>query len=169
MATNEIKLKIHEESDMFTPYDPNQELLSEDVSTYLIRCYENKHRTTKEKLVVHIFSDTPVNEERVKRAIRGHCEQEKSNNQREIMIETFREICLAVLGLILLSLWAFLSASHEGMWMEVLSIMGWVAIWEATSIAILRRPELYHVRKTYDRASKAKIIIDVTKGAEAKS
>ena len=46
--------------------------------------------------------------------------------------------------------------------MEVLSIMGWVAIWEATSIAIMRRPELYHVGKTYDRASKARIIVDVT-------
>ena len=161
MATNEIKLKIHEESDMFTPYDPDQELLSEDVSAYLIRCYENKHRRISEKLVIHIFTDTPVDEERVKKAIRDHCEQEKSNNQHEIMLETFREICLAVLGLIFLSLWAFLSASHDNMWMEVLSIMGWVAVWEATSIAILRRPELYNVRKTYDHASKAQIIIDV--------
>ena len=49
--------------------------------------------------------------------------------------------------------------------MEVLSIMGWVAIWEATSIAIMRRPELIHVQKTYDRASKAQIIVDVSKGA----
>ena len=167
MTANEIKLKIHEESDMFTPYDPEQKLLSEDVSAYLIRCYENKHRSSREALVIHIFSDTPVNEKRVKQAIRDHCNQAMSNNRHEMMLETVREICLAVLGLILLSLWFLLSASIENMWMEVLSIMGWVAIWEATSIAIMTRPELYHVRKTYDRASKAKIIIDVAPNTEA--
>ena len=165
MVTTEIKLKIHEESDMFTPYDPDQKLLSEDVMDYLLRCYENMHRRTIERYVVHVFSDTPVNEERVKQAIRDHCEQEKQNNQRAILTETTKEVALAAVGILLLMLWFILSSSQDSVWMEVLSIMGWVAIWEATSIAIMRRPELIHVQKTYDRASKAQIIVDVSKGA----
>ena len=160
MAANEIKLRIHEEADMFSPYDPDQEMLSEDVGDYLIRCYENKHRSVREDLVIHVYSDTPVRAERVEKVIRGHCEQEMLNNRHEMMQETFREICLAVLGVIFLSLWVFLSSTHEGVWMEVLSIMGWVAVWEATSIAIMRRPELYHVKKTYERALKARIIVE---------
>ena len=161
MTTNEIKLKIHEESDLLSPYDPDQKLLSEDVSDYLIQCYEHKHRTIRENLVVRIISDTPVDEERVRQALRNHCALEQEINRHEIMMETFREICLAVVGLGLLSLWIFLSRTNEGLWMEVISIMGWVAIWEATSIAIMRRPELFHVKKTYERTSKAKIIIEV--------
>lgn len=128
---------------------------------YLIRCFEDNHRDIRENLVIRIISDAPVDEARVKRAIREHCALERSKNRREMGMETFREICLAVVGLIFLSLWYFLSASMENMWMEVLNIMGWVAIWEATSIAIMRRPELYHVSKTYKRASKAKIIFEV--------
>ena len=166
MVSREIRLKIHEESDMFSPYDPDQELLSEDISDYLVRYYENKHRRNREDFVIHVFSDTPVNEERVKRAIRDHFEQEKSNNKHEMLLETFKEILLAGLGLILLSIWFFLSSTRESVWMEMLSIMGWVAIWEATSIAIMRRPELYHVRKIYDRALKAQIIVEVAKDAE---
>ena len=128
---------------------------------YLIRCFEDNHRDIRENLVIRIISDAPVDEARVKQAIRDHCALERSKNRREMGMETFREICLAVVGLIFLSLWYFLSASMENMWMEVLNIMGWVAIWEATSIAIMRRPELYHVSKTYNRASKAKIIFEV--------
>ena len=166
MVTQEIKLRIHEESDMFTPYDPDQKLLSEDVSDYLIRCYENMHRKSREEFSVHVFSDEPVSEERVKQALRDHCEQQRSNIKHELKLETYREICLGVLGLILLSFWFFLSQSREGIWMEVLSIMGWVAIWEATSIAIMRRPELHLLKKTYDHASKAQIVIDVAKEEE---
>lgn len=62
------------------------------------------------------------------------------------------------MGLALLTLWFFLARTHDNFWMEVLSIMGWVAIWEATSIAIMRRPELSYLKKTYCKASKAKIV-----------
>ena len=31
MGKNEMKVKIHEESDLFSPYDPDQSQLSEDV------------------------------------------------------------------------------------------------------------------------------------------
>ena len=118
-------------------------------------------------MVIHIFSDMPVDEEHVKQAIRDHCAQMRKNNRREMMIETFREISLGILGLVFLSLWFFLSATHDSIWMEVLSIMGWVAVWEATSIAIMRRPELYHVNKLYDHASKAQIVIDVVEDTAA--
>ena len=85
MVTQEIKLRIHEESDMFTPYDPDQKLLSEDVSDYLIRCYENMHRKSREEFSVHVFSDEPVSEERVKQALRDHCEQQRSNIKHELI------------------------------------------------------------------------------------
>ena len=34
MITHEIKLKIHEESDLYSPYDPDQKMLSEEVRLY---------------------------------------------------------------------------------------------------------------------------------------
>ena len=50
MNAKEIKLKIHEESDLFTPYDPDRNLLSEDVSEYVARCYKNNHRKSWGKI-----------------------------------------------------------------------------------------------------------------------
>ena len=172
MATvtkKEIRLKIREEADMFTPCDPDQKLLSEDVGDYLIRCYKNEHRKSAEDYVIHIFSDTPVNEERVKQAVRGHCEQERDNIRHEMKLETLKEVSLGLLGVGFLLLWFFLSSSMDGVLPEVISIMGWVAVWEATSIAIMQRPELYRLKKTYEQASKAQIVIDVTEGAETEA
>ena len=54
-----------------------------------------------------------------------------------------------------------LSHYTEGVFVEILTIIGWVAIWEATGGVILKRPELYHFRKKYDLALKTEIIIDV--------
>lgn len=41
------------------------------------------------------------------------------------------------------------------------SIMGWVAIWEATSISIMQRPELVAMKKNYEQLLKGKIIFHV--------
>ena len=160
MVTREIKLKIHEEADMFTPFDPERKLLSEDVAAYLVRNYENVHRRAFESLAVHVYSDTPVNEERVKHAIRDHCEQRMKNIDHALKLETLKEISLAVLGLMLLSLWFLLSRTYDNIWMEVLSIMGWVALWEATSILVMRRPELHLLKKTYKKAYNAEITVE---------
>ena len=69
MTTQEIKLKIHEEADLFSEYDPDQTLLSEDIASYFERNYLNKHRSPAEKYVIHIYSDTPVNKESIQTRI----------------------------------------------------------------------------------------------------
>ena len=45
MSTKEINLKIHEEADLYSAFDPEQKLLSEDVTAYLTQNYLNKHRS----------------------------------------------------------------------------------------------------------------------------
>ena len=64
MITEEIKLRIHEESDLFSPLDPDQQILSEDVISYLHTKYRMmylKYQPKSGNYVLHIFSDTPVN------------------------------------------------------------------------------------------------------------
>ena len=64
--TQQIQLKIHDESDLFTPFDPEQKMISEEVNDYLVRNYQNKFKKAKEKYDLHIISDVPVDEECVK-------------------------------------------------------------------------------------------------------
>ena len=163
MIAEEIKLRIHEEADLFTPLDPDRFILSDDVISYLNIKYEimyRKYRKKNEAYTIHIFSDTPVNEHRVKDAIREHCSHEMENLRFLSKIETRKELSLGALGTVILSVWFILSHYTEGVFLEILTIMGWVAIWEATGGAILKRPELYQIKKKYELASKAEIIIE---------
>ncbi len=44
MAIREIRLKIGGESEIFSPFDPDGQMLSEDETDYLSRVFLNKHR-----------------------------------------------------------------------------------------------------------------------------
>ena len=92
---------------------------------------------------------------------------EMDNTKYESKRETFREGILIIVGLLLLVLWLFLDSTIEGVLVEVVSIMGWVAIWEATSISLINQPELFAKKKTYEKASNAQIIVEAPKSAEA--
>ena len=164
MTTQEIKLKIHEEDDLYSPLDLDQELLSEEVLTHLERNYLNKHRSIKEQYILHIYSDTPVNEQRVETRIRQYFTQEKDNISYSIRKLTTKQICLFAVGLVFLALWFYLSVlseSVDAIKAEVLSITGGLAICEAASIAIMERPELVILKKVYDRILNARIVFHI--------
>ena len=163
MNTKEIKLKIHEETDLYSEYDLDQTLLSEDVISHLQRNYLHKHRVSNEKYILHIYSDEPVNEERVRTRIRDYFVMEKDNISYGIRKMTLKQIGLFILGALILAFWYFLSEKTNPaspVRLEIISIIGWVSIWEAANIAIMERPGLVLLRKSYERIINAQIVFD---------
>ena len=158
----EIKLKIHEEDDLYSPYDPDQKLLSEDVVTHLMRNFIHKHRSLKEKYTLRIITDTPVDEERVRENIRAFFIQEMDDANYAIKRLTLKEIGLAVVGVVFLLTWLYASSKASDLKLEILSIMGWVGIWEATDIFIMERPALIILRKNIKNLLEAEIVIEVS-------
>lgn len=65
-----MKIKIHEESDLFSAFDPDQDVLSEDIFGYIIRCFQHMKTGHGKSGVIQICSDIPVDEENVKDKIR---------------------------------------------------------------------------------------------------
>ena len=158
-TTRDIKLKIHDESELFSPLDPDQNMLSEDVIDYLSQVFLNKHRRLRESFVIHIITDVPVeNEEQIKAAIFNEGARRKDDIRYALNRLMIKLICLAVLGAAILALWLYLSATRETVGIEILSIMGWVLVWEATSIFVLQRPELRRSWLNIDRLTRAEIV-----------
>ena len=77
---------------------------------------------------------------------------------------TLKEIGLAVAGVIFLLLWLYASSKAGSIKLEILSIIGWVGIWEATDIMIMERPELIMARKNIKNMLEAEIIISAPAG-----
>ena len=160
MNTRIIKIKIHEESDLYSPFDPEQKQLSEDVSLYLNRNYVNVRRKNQEQLVLQIYSDTPVDRDRVTRRFNEYFSQELDNVNYQLKRLTIKEICLGIVGAALLTLWAVLSVKTSAIRAEILCIMGWVPVWEATNIALTERPELLHLRTIYNSEVNVEVIME---------
>lgn len=158
MVRHEIKLKIQDETELFSPLDPDQNMLSEDVTEYFRRNYIHKHRRRKEECTIHIFTDTPVDEEKVKKKIRNYYIQEMEDISYELKKLTMKGIILGIVGAAVLVLWLFLSGS-DSVNVEILSIVGWVGIWEATDIFVLERPELSLTKRHLMTMREAEIII----------
>ena len=159
MATQTVKLKIHEESDLFTELDPDQRIMSEDVVSYLTDCFQQVHKKDGEDYVIHIDSDTPVDHESVKQRVQEHFRREKETVKNSLKKLSLKAACLAVFGVVVLSIWFYLSKDSESVNLEVLSIVGWVAIWEATSVTIMGRHDLNVSKKIIDKMLKARIVI----------
>ncbi len=159
MTKQEIKLKVNDESELYSPMDPDQNMLSDDAAAYLSRVFLNKHRRMRENYVIRIISDAPVQEARIQQTIRKEFDRQKDDVRFALKRLMLKLICLAILGAAILSLWLYLSATTETVGVEILSIMGWVCVWEATSIAVLQRPDLKRMWVNLDRLTKAEIIV----------
>ena len=157
-AVRDIKLRVHDELELFSPMDPDRIMLSDDVIDYFSRVFLNKHRRLRESFSIRIITDVPVkNEEHIKAMIRREGEQQKDDIRHSLNRLMIKLICLAAGGAAILALWLYLSATRETVGVEILSIMGWVLVWEATSILVLQRPDLRRMWLNIDRLTKAKI------------
>ena len=64
MSEYVIRLKISEEKDLYHPLDADWQLWNDDVVSYVMHKYSEKH--FGEKPVLYIVSDQPVNDKRVR-------------------------------------------------------------------------------------------------------
>ena len=159
MATQIVKMKIQEESDLFSPLDPDQKQLSEEVTDYLFRSFQNTCKEKPEKYAIHIICDTPVNEGNVKGKISEYICREIDAVNRSLKNLALKAACLGIFGIAILSVWLFLSSDSENINLEILSIIGTVAVWEAVNVIIIGRHELLQSKKDLKKMLKAEIFI----------
>ena len=156
----EIKVHVHEEADLYNPFDPDQVLLSDDVVSYILRKYEERP-DVREKHVIHIYSDSPVDEERVRQNIRHYTEEEGMMMKRQQQRSRVKQLRMFIIGLAFIAFWLFLAAKSENILVEVLSIIGSFAVWEAANIWIVEVPELKLNRRRLARLEETEIWITV--------
>lgn len=89
-----------------------------------------------------------MDEQHVKEALCAEYENRKDDLRHESRKLTLKGIYIAILGIVSLSLWLYLSAVTESLGVEILSIMAWVFLWAVISIIFIERPRT--VRELYN-------------------
>lgn len=118
--------------------------------------------TFGKKHVIHIFSDTPVDEERVKRNIRRYTEDEGKIMKRKQQRSCIKQLWLFAIGIAFIAFWLFIASKTENILVEVLSIIGSFAVWEAANIWIVEVPEMKLYRRRLMRLEETEILITVS-------
>ncbi len=149
----QVLLTIREESELYNPFDGS--LLSGDVIDYL----GERIRGTQGDIVLNIRSGCALDEERVRKTFVNQCTEFLARLKDDKKRNSLRQLFMFIIGVVFIVLWLVVSAVYEGVWAEVLSIIGSFAVWESANIWIVDKPEIRMNELLLKRLRDAEIII----------
>lgn len=158
----EIRMKIREEADLYSPLDPDQEAFSDDVIAYLERKY-NERANFRDKPVIHIISEKTVNAERVNRNFKAYMRKETELLTKEQKRASLRQARLFVIGILFIAVWLVFALNTDNIFVEVLSIIGSFSVWEAADIWIVEKPGIRIRKRMIKGLSETEIRFSVSK------
>jgi len=95
----------------------------------------------------------------IKQKCNDYLLQERNVIKRSLRKVMLKAISLGIFGAAVLTLWFVLSANKESVGLEILSIIGWVSIWEAASIILIGDHEAREACKNFEKIMHAEIVI----------
>lgn len=157
MDTFEIRVRITVEDDLYSPYDPDRLTLNGDLLAYLVERYTEKEFGKK---TVLRFTGMEIDNERLKAALRHHVETELERNRREKRRNHLKQMRLFLIGLAFVTAGILLGQILDAVPVEILSIVGSFAVWEAANIWIVENPGLDLQRRRFRKLLEAEIVIE---------
>lgn len=156
----EIKLKLRDESDLYNVFDPENEILSDEVSSFLRKKF-SENTFPFEKIELKIISEKSLNQERCKKNIKSYVENELNLLARQKKRSIVRQIWLLALGIIFIATWILLESITESVFATVVCIVGWFAVWEAANIWLVESPEMRIEKLKLQKMQKAEIKFEI--------
>lgn len=132
---NDIRVRIRSEEDLFDRYDANGDTLNEDFVAFLLRQYSEKRSP-----VVHIVSDFPVDEARVRAAMQRLQKRRLQENRMQRRGNRFAELYLFLLGVAFIVA-GLLLKDVNAVYLQILSLTAGFAIKEAATIFFIKNPK----------------------------
>ena len=151
----EIPLRIESDNDLYNKLDPTRSTIDDSVYDYMFEKMSDIRRG--ERVRVNVFSAQKLDEERVRKAFMDNLDDHLAKLHRERMTNRMNQARLFIIGIAFISFWLTASAYLDGIWPEVLSIIGSFSVWEAANIWIKDNPSLKYRRLKVERLKDAEI------------
>ena len=135
----DIHLHVIDEASLYNPLDPTGLTFNSDVYDYIEDCYSEKHLYEVPRLLVS--ADTPIDQERLKKAFIRYLQEEQDCNERERKRNTVHMLRLLIIGLLFIVAGVMLANVLNAVGAEILSIIGSFAVWEAAGGWFEQRPQ----------------------------
>ena len=144
-----IHMTVRDDSAFLSPYSSSAEpSLDPAVAEFIEARAESKPYRGGYHLHIHSGCIQDDEEEVYRRAISHYFRDSIATLTRSLRRESIIAAILAALGIFTLFLMLFLeSAAVTGVWLEVVDIVAWVLLWEATDIVLLHGHAERHRRR----------------------
>ena len=159
METLEIKLRIHDENELYSRFDEDRQVLSDDVISYISDRFDE--RKLGSRIRIKIISDEPLDEENVKSAFMRSADALKSLNKKQRLLNNGKMIRLLIIGVALLAIGILLTISLDQLPLALISAVGTFAVWEAASICLVKNPENTAARQRIEKLRDAEMEFEV--------
>ncbi len=157
----EISLSIREEKELYSPFDESCKMLNSEVADYLAKQYNRKE--ADDDFALKIKCDGPVEFDRVRNAFQEMIKEQELHNTNRKRLNRIKQIWLFSIGSIFVAAGILLDGIIASIPVEIISIIGSFAVWEATNIWIVEKPRTRRVQRTIKKLKGTKILIEEPK------
>ena len=142
-----IQLRIHNESELYNPYDPSQTRISWDVYRYLKSfCtateYEKHFHDT-----LQLITDSPVDGDRFKAAVQDAVKKDRDEFDAQLAVNNRRAIWAYVLGVLLSAAGVALSLITDQILLAIISFLGTRAVSDGFAIHTKINPDIRKLKR----------------------
>lgn len=134
----EIKVRIHDESELYNSFDEERQVLSTDVMDYIYYQYQKKG--LGEKLVIHIVSDSPIIEKNFHAAFKSCFAFQQEQLKRTKRKNLIKQLWMFGIGVLFIGVGLLLADRLPALTGEIISTIGAFSMWEAAGIWIVENP-----------------------------
>ncbi len=164
-----VNINVRDDDEFLSNYGFEENaVISQETANFLEHAI--KPINYKENLTLAIHSDVITEDEKhlYEKGIRNYYKNSLLQEKKHLDLNLKSTLFLLLAGIVYFALLTLVSFFLKNdLWIEVLSIVGWVFIWEAVEVFFLERPKLRRMKYRYYALMNAKIIfIDVKRKEE---
>lgn len=146
--TFEIRLRIHDEAELYSSFDEERSTISDDAVDYIFMRYKEKE--FGEKMRIRIISDEDIDMDNLKNAFEKYLSVERLQLKKEKKTNAVKQLWMFGVGVLFIAVGLYAASVLPALLGEIISTIGAFAMWEAASIWIVENPRNRLKRKWID-------------------
>ena len=150
-------IRIRDEAELYNRFDPTQTRLSNDAYSYLKSLLQEMDAGERKNDIIQIQCDGEIDLDRAKKAIYAAVMRDIDDYNQQLGVNKLKMIRLYVIGIALIVIGFALALVLDQLILEVISIVGSMAVKDAATIQIQHNPELRIKRRMLESLLDVKV------------
>lgn len=150
-------IRIRSEEELYNRFDPAQTRLSSDAYSYLKSLYSEMSVEERRDDILKIECPGPVDIQKAENAIHASIGRDIAEYDRQLKINKVKMVRLYVIGIALIVVGFVLAVTLDKLILEVISIVGSMAVKDASTIQIQNNPEIRLKKKLLEKVMNLRV------------